>query len=471
MRKSHRFVKNIIYAVGAQVVSLSASLVVSFIAPKFINVTDFAYWQLFLFYVSYVNISRLGLIDGIYLRLAGKDYEKLDHNLLSVEWIVFTAFQLIVSIILFLCVSLSEMDIERKFVYGACCICIVIINSNNYFSYLLQTTNQTKKYSVSLIIQNVFWFIAVGIIVIFKIYTYKIIVIMYVMGHVFAGFYLMRYTKEIWHIKKCSVYKVLLDIRYNIKCGIMLMISLYAGNLVIGSTKIIIDRAWGVETFGYFSFALTLANFVLTFINQVSLVMFPALKRIPDNKRVDTYLSVRNLLRIALPLVLMGYYPICILVEWWLPKYVNSLVYLTFFLPICTFDGKMQMLCSTFFKVLRKEKMLMFINVSTMILSTIIAFIGSYIVKDVIFVAVGLLFVIAARSIVSEVILAKIMKADVKGQLLQEIMLILLYVILALILEGYIIFVSYAVCYLIYLVLNKDNIIPLIKRVSVQNND
>ena len=75
-------IKNFIYAFGAQLVSLTASLILTFIAPALLGVEQFAYWQLFLTYVTYVNISRLGLNDGLYLRLGGKKYEELDHDLL-----------------------------------------------------------------------------------------------------------------------------------------------------------------------------------------------------------------------------------------------------------------------------------------------------------------------------------------------------------------------------------------------------
>ena len=49
-------IRNFIYAFGAQLVSLAASLVITFFVPSLIGVKQFAYWQLFLTYVTYVNI-------------------------------------------------------------------------------------------------------------------------------------------------------------------------------------------------------------------------------------------------------------------------------------------------------------------------------------------------------------------------------------------------------------------------------
>ena len=45
-------IKNFFYAFGAQLVSLAASLILTFIAPALLGVEQFAYWQLFLTYVT-----------------------------------------------------------------------------------------------------------------------------------------------------------------------------------------------------------------------------------------------------------------------------------------------------------------------------------------------------------------------------------------------------------------------------------
>ena len=80
--KKNKFIKNLSFAIFAQIISLLSSFCVQFFAPKVLSVEEYAYWQLFLFYVSYINISRIGIIDGIYLKLGGKSREELDCSLL-----------------------------------------------------------------------------------------------------------------------------------------------------------------------------------------------------------------------------------------------------------------------------------------------------------------------------------------------------------------------------------------------------
>lgn len=452
------FIKNFVYAFGAQCVSMLASLTVTFIVPSLIGVKEFAYWQLFLTYVTYVNISRLGLMDGMYLRIGGMKYEELDYDLLSQERRIFVFFQSIVAAAFLFAVLALNLEGDRTFIFVACCACIVIINANNYIGYILQAVNLTRIYSVSVILQNAAWFVAVLGILVLKIYSFKVIVIMYVVGHICAGIFLILHAKEIVKHRTAEKSKVFRDIKENIACGIKLMIALYAGNLVIGSARMIIDASWGVEVFGYFSFSLTLANVFLTFINQVSIVVFPALRRVKSEKQKDAYYLMRNVLSLLLPVVMLGYLPITMIVHFILPQYEQSLVYLPVFLPICTFDGKMQMMCSSFFKSMRKETTLLVINVLTVVGSIVMALIGAFWIKNIEFIAYGLFVIIAMRSIVSEWILSKLMDASIYKELIQEILLVVIFAVLARYFSAAYMFVIFGIIYVLYLLINNKRI-------------
>lgn len=456
------FVKNFIYAFGAQCVSMLASLAVTFIVPSLIGVTEFAYWQLFLTYVTYVNISRLGLMDGLYLRLGGKKYEDLDYNLLSMERRVFIMFQTFVAICVLAGVLLLDFEGDRTFVLVACCVCIVIINANNFLGYILQAVNLTRRYSASVILQNVMWFVAVLVIIVLKIYSYKVIIVMYILGSVCGGIYLAWYAREIVKHRKADHKLVFMDIKENISCGIKLMVATYAGNLIISSARMIIDASWGVEVFGYFSFSLTLANVFLTFINQVSIVVFPALRRVKSEKQHDAYYLMRNILSLLLPVVMFGYLPITIIVHLIFSQYEQSLVYLPIFLPICTFDGKMQMMCTTFFKSLRKETMLLWINICTLAGSIGLACVGAIIVRNVEFVAYSILVVIALRSVVSELILGHMMENDIRKELIQEVVLVIIFVVLARFFSAAYMFVIYGIIYLLYIAVNHYRVTKIL---------
>ena len=71
------------YTIFSNFVSLIASALVILIIPKLIGVEEYGYWQLYLFYSSYVGFLHFGWNDGIYLRFGGEDYNNLDKNLFN----------------------------------------------------------------------------------------------------------------------------------------------------------------------------------------------------------------------------------------------------------------------------------------------------------------------------------------------------------------------------------------------------
>lgn len=448
------FITNLGTAFLAQGISFSAGLAISFLTPKVLGVEKYGYWQLFLFYVEYVNALAFGLFEGMYLKLGGKKYDGLDHDLIGSEWKVYVLIEGLIACILAVFVYFSNINADRKFILFCCCICIVIINSNDYLGSLLQAVNRTKVFSVSVIIYNLLWFIAVAAICFFNFNTYKIIVIMYVCGHVAAGIYLMSKTRETIFAKKDKKKLVLLDMQENVKIGVKLFLASYASSLIIGSVRLIVDGYWGIEIFGKVSFALSIAYFFLRFINQVGIVLFPALRRVQDNRLKEIYLSTNTGLSTVLPAILLLYIPIKMALSWWLPQYSESLIYLGLLLPICVFDGKMQLLYDTYYKVLREEKRLMLLNISTMVLSVFLTIIGIYVLRSILAVIVGIVISIGMRSVRANIFLAKRMKSKNKN-FYQEIILVSVFMLCSYFYPNAYAFLLYGLTYIGYLVLNR----------------
>lgn len=72
-----KFLSNLKFAFTAQLVSLTLSILLSLVAPKILGVEMYSFWQLFIFYTTYVNIFHFGISDGLYLRLGGKSISRL----------------------------------------------------------------------------------------------------------------------------------------------------------------------------------------------------------------------------------------------------------------------------------------------------------------------------------------------------------------------------------------------------------
>ena len=112
-----RFViKNMSIAFIAQGVSLAMGVLQSLLVPKLLGITQYGYWQLFIFYTSYVGFFHLGLNDGVYLIFGGKSRKEIDKRLISSQFIVAIVFQSVVAVIVSIIAIASGVKYERAFV-------------------------------------------------------------------------------------------------------------------------------------------------------------------------------------------------------------------------------------------------------------------------------------------------------------------------------------------------------------------
>ena len=107
-----------------------------------------------------------------------------------------------------------------------------------------------------------------------------------------------------------------------------------------------------------------------------------------------------------LPVIYLLYIPAQAILKLWLPQYAESIDYLAIVLPICYFDSKMDLIGSTFFKVLNQQVNLLRINLVTIVLSGIIGILSAYIFNDMNILILGLVISIAFRSLLADYVLS-----------------------------------------------------------------
>jgi hypothetical protein len=220
--------------------------------------------------------------------------------------------------------------------------------------------------------------------------------------------------------------QVISECRNTINVGIKLTLSSVNSMLILGIGLFFIDSHWGIIVFGKVSFALSLVYFALAFIQQVSMVFFPILRRTNQKKKI--YLSMYQFCFFVMPIIYLLIIPMKTFVEYWLPVYTDSIYYVSIMLPICIFDAKMNLIFNTFFKVLRKEKMLFAINSLVLLLSCILYSISTFIFNSYHLVIFSMVLVIVLRSILSERMANKLLNINLTKSLLYEISFATIYI-------------------------------------------
>jgi hypothetical protein len=184
-----------------------------------------------------------------------------------------------------------------------------------------------------------------------------------------------------------------------------------------------VDWRLGLSTFGKISFAFSLTNFVLGFIGQVSMVLFPVLKRLDGTEQRRKYLQIRSVLHVVLPLTYLFYVPVRVILGWWLPQYEESLLYLALTMPLCIYSCKANFLFDTYLKMGRHEGVLGAVNVFTMCLNAVLSAVAVFGFASVKWAAVGIVASVVVRDFIFEHYEAREQGVDYLSSCLSELAL------------------------------------------------
>ena len=467
-KKSNKklIIKNTSYALLANIISLICSFVVTLIVPKVISIEDNGYFNLYIFYLQYIGVFCLGWIDGIVLRYAGKDYSELDRPLFHSEFIVFSFIEAVLSFAVIFFVSLFVKDVFTKEVLILFSFAIIISMPCSFMRYIFQATNRIVDYSKNYLLERVCYVTLILLCILLGIYKFEIFIICDLIGKLVSLFYIMYQSKDIIFYKGLMIGEAVRSGCNNIVVGIKLLIANLAGFFIIGSVRYVIKMKWGIATFAKLSLSLSISNLCMTFIRALSLVIFPILKKIDQEKMVRLYLVLRNIVSILLLGMLLFYYPIQLLLNAWLPQYSDSVIYLALLFPVCVYECKTALLLETYIKALRKESYLMIINICTVISGMILSVFFFFLIDNIIFTVLVIDILVAVKSILLEKVVSKAIEINVTREIVLETVLAILFVYFNWAIAGAIGFVLYMLCYLFYLWMNKNNIKKVYKLIE-----
>lgn len=463
--KIKKIFKNLSYSVIANGSNTLVSMILVLFVPKILSVREYAYWQLYLFYASYVGFFHFGWADGIYLRFGGKKYEELDKKYFHSQFWLLSIFEVFVAVV-FCGISFFMPDINKQVVIRAVGICCVLQLPRTLLQYLLQTTNRITDYAKNYLFEKIVYAILVVMSLAVGIRQFEILVLADLIARLVTLILLIRECKDIVFIKIEHLFDGLKEAWVNVNVGIKLMFANIASQLLIGIVRWAIQNKWSVETFGKVSLSITASNLLMVFISAVSVVLYPLLKDINPEKYVEIYTKIRTILMVVVLGMLIVYYPAKVILSWWLPQYAESLKYMALLFPMCVFESKMTMLINTYLKALREEKAIMLINWAVVIITVISTAIFVYGMGNLLFAIVSLTFLIGTRCSIGELYLAKTLGFSPIKDIIYEWLMVIVFMFVSWKIDSWLSFAIYAVVYLIYMLVKRGEVKEVINMVK-----
>lgn len=467
MLRGKGIIRNISYSFSANLLSLIVSAIMVMVVPKFLSVDDYGMWQLFLFYFSYLGFFHFGWEDGIYLRYAGKEFDELSPKKFSGQFYAIIVLEVVLAALISSMGKLFISDSQKQ-VALICAIWLApLVMFNSLCNFILQITNQIKKYAKMVVLERLM--LLAGVLIFLMILGLNHFYYMYaaqvcaMVAMALCGF---CFCRKLFVFPPDSLFLIWQEAKENISVGIKLMIANIASMLIIGIVRYGISWGWDVATFGRVSLTLGISNFLMVFINSISVVFFPMIKRMDSSRQAGIYLDMRNILTAILFGGLLGYYPVRVLISWWLPKYADSLIYMSVLFPVCVFEGKMSLLVNTYLKSMRKEATMLRINILSVIVSAIVTFFTVGILHDLNITVFSIVWLYAFRCFVAEYVIGQLLELQLNKKIIVDFVMCAVFILSGWLFDSTLCLLVYGAAYIIYLLANQKNIIQVVKKLK-----
>lgn len=449
-------IKKIFMTILTQGIILVLSIITGFVLPQKMGPEDYGYWQIYLFYVAYLNIFGLGYNDGIALFYGGYDYEKLPFKKIRSAMISMYIYLLILTSFLFFIFNVFSDGIYKN-IYQmltlsipiTCIQCVLLtsflaVNKTGIYNII---NLFTKVFSVTFYITLLFFGIKDAKNMMYADFISRLVVFIVccILGH------------KILFGKRKPLKEGLKEFKEKSKSGINITLAVIASMFIPVCGRMVIEWNEPIATYGIYSFAMSLLTIIMTFTTTIGYVIFPALKKINEKNLSTYYFKFSFVCDSIIYIALLAYVPLVLIIKYIMKEYTPALNYLFILLAMCVPLGRMQLLITSYYKALRLEKQFLITNIIGMLAMISFTSISYYVFKSVTSVAICTTIVIVVWIYFTEKYLNKKMKnkMELKNIFIQNSMLIL-FIFAAHFNNLYIFSIVYISSLVIYFVINRN---------------
>ncbi len=346
---------NMAKVAASNLCTMAAGILVGFLLPKIIGVTDYGYYKTFTLYATYVGLFHFGIEDGIYLIYGGKDYDELDRG----SFRFYSRFLIFLELVISLVgagVALLFLPGELKFVFVAVAGYLFACNIVNYYRFVSQITCRFNEYSVIDIIRSALTVISIVVMwVLYRFVTpvgYRLFTIFYVAIYVLLAVWYMFTYRDITFGRSMGIREGRGRLLEFLKAGFPLMVANLASTLILTIDRQFVNLLFDNDTYAVYAFAYNMLTLVTTATSAISTVLYPALKRTDIESLKKNYSRSISVLMIAIFGCLLIYFPLYVFVTWYLPQFAGALVIFRIILPGLAISAPITIIMHNYYKAM-----------------------------------------------------------------------------------------------------------------------
>lgn len=404
----NNILKNVVMVMSSNIILLVLGILMSFAIPIFLNVENYGYWQLYLYYSGFVGFFMLGFNDGMNIRFAGRNIDKLPGSLFKFFFKVVIFLSVFFSILGLIIIYLSPIDDNAMYVFLAVTINILIFNIHGFCTHINQMTSRFKYYSISNIVERALFVLTFPILIVFSA-NFKIVILINLVCRFIAVLYNIFSIKELLIDKSSTLleFNYIQEVKLNFISGLPLMLATIFSMVMTTVPRLVVERLFSIQEYGYFSFGYSTLNLAIQLIVAMSAVFFPTLKRIDASRHLTVYNNTKEITMSITIISLLTYYPVYVLVNIFYPQYSIVLGYLYTLFPVIIFQVFNSLITANFSRLQRLEKKYLHNNFVFFIVNFVLTYLIGINTHNILYIMITSLFVMLAWIYFSDLYIEK----------------------------------------------------------------
>lgn len=407
--------KNVAMVISSNVLTIVVALFTGFILPKELSISDYAYYRVYLLYISYAGFFHLGFVNGIYLKYGNLNLDQIPKKVFrAYSWFMLGLQVVVVAALTAVLFGSSFfMDANKVIAYAFVIINIPLVNIKWFYSSINQFTKRFVIDSYVTYLQNVLNLVMVLLVVGFKWYDFKYLLVLTTIINLVCMIITIQQNRVLVWGKKERVADV--GILSLIKGGFFLMLSEFVGIIILGIDSMFVENLFSQTDFAMYSFGVSVISVIYTLISAISNLIYPYLVRVTEEKYAEYYTLMSDVLSMVSIFSMLAFYVAEFIILKWLDKFTPSIAIISILFGTIIFRTVIMLVCGNYFKVLKLIKEYTRNNIFAIVMSFVLN-VGAYVLfKDYRYIAVASLLSFIIWYLVTDAIFIRQLKIPMAG--------------------------------------------------------
>lgn len=374
--------RNILKVLLSNIMLTIIGLLSSFVFPILMSIEEYAIFQQYLLYVSYINICHLGIASGMFLNYAGKDYRTTKKPQYKSEIYLIYIVLMIFTIIGFVIAGISGAWII---------LCVAITLSSECiiasFKALYQAWERFTGYSVVNVIPKALIFVF-GILAYFFFHEVSgsdVIIAYMIINGMIALYFVIEFTCFTKGVKSAKIFSH--ENKITTTVGFFITLGNYINLLFHSIDKLFVNILYSTFSFAQYSFAMSTQTIMTMFIAALANPFYPRLAKNDINKLYVQ--KLKKLLFIFGSYSGCAYFVVSFCVKNWITKYIPSLDVVAIFFVVFPAMAVINVIYVNMYRIKKMLKRYIFMLLGMLGISALFNYISVFLHGDYVGIALA----------------------------------------------------------------------------------